>query len=219
MTLNKKGTLPGLKQKFFVGVIEQEIREEGVIIIGTDEVGRGPLAGPVVTAAVRLPKHFNSVGINDSKKLTAKKRELLFKHILNHPDTWVVTSQREAAFIDGSNILKASLIAMANSVQKLIDIHKVDPKQVLVLVDGKQKIPSLLRQRAIIKGDSLSLSIAAASIIAKVTRDRIMERYHKRWSQYGFQKHKGYGTQYHLKQLKIHGPCPIHRFSFKGVNV
>ena len=179
-------------------------------IAGVDEAGRGPLAGPVVSAAVILPPDFSCDGINDSKKLSEKKREQLLPEILRQA---VASSTGMASHqeIDDINILQASLLSMKRAVKKLK--HRPD----FLLIDGKFTIDSVVPQNAVIKGDSLSISIAAASIIAKVTRDAIMREYHKQFPQYGFDRHKGYPTKAHRQAIEAHGPCTIHRKSFNGV--
>ena len=180
-------------------------------IAGIDEAGRGPLAGPVVAAAVIFPSKVNIPGLNDSKKLSANKREELFPKIQEISVAFglAVVDQK---VIDKINILQAARLAMKQAVETL----KITPG--LLLIDGNQKIDSTLNQWAIVKGDSRSLSIAAASVLAKVTRDRIMDDYHKLYPQYEFNRHKGYGTKLHRKLIQEHGPCPIHRNTFKGVS-
>lgn len=179
-------------------------------IAGVDEAGRGPLAGPVVSAAVILPKSFVDDRVTDSKKLTPKKRDLLFD-IINEQAVSVGVGVISPEQIDDINILKASLLSMAVAVDQL------DQTPDYLLIDGIFKIDSNLSQEAIKKGDSLSISIAAASIIAKVTRDRIMLGYDKQYPQYGFAKHKGYPTKAHKEAIREYGVCPIHRRSFRGV--
>lgn len=180
-------------------------------IAGIDEAGRGPLAGPVVAAAVIFPFKVNIPGLNDSKKLSANKREELFPKIQEISVAFglAVVDQK---VIDKINILQAARLAMKQAVETL----KITPG--LLLIDGNQKIDSTLNQWAIVKGDSRSLSIAAASVLAKVTRDRIMDGYHKLYPQYEFNRHKGYGTRLHRNLIQEHGPCPIHRSTFKGVS-
>lgn len=180
-------------------------------IAGIDEAGRGPLAGPVVAAAVIFPSKVNIPGLNDSKKLSANKREELFPKIQEISVAFglAVVDQK---VIDKINILQAARLAMKQAVETL----KITPG--LLLIDGNQKIDSTLNQWVIVKGDSRSLSIAAASVLAKVTRDRIMDGYHKLYPQYEFNRHKGYGTRLHRNLIQEHGPCPIHRSTFKGVS-
>lgn len=185
------------------------------IIAGTDEAGRGPLAGPVVAAVAVLTaeqrKILLSAGLRDSKKLTPKRREVLFEKICDIGVIWraqAASSRR----IDRMNILQASLWCMKRSVERL----SVKPS--LVLVDGNQKIPGLLvPQKTIIKGDDRVPVIAAASVIAKVLRDRVMTAMDLIYPQYAFAKHKGYPTALHKKLIAEYGPSPIHRLSFRGV--
>ena len=180
-------------------------------IAGIDEAGRGPLAGPVVAAAVIFPSQVNIQGLNDSKKLSTKKREELFPKIQEISVSYGVAVVCQKV-IDKINILQAARLAMKQAVETL----KITPG--LLLIDGNQKIDSTLNQWAIVKGDSRSLSIAAASVLAKVTRDPIMDDYHKLYPQYEFNRHKGYGTKLHRNLIQEHGPCPIHRNTFKGVS-
>lgn len=180
-------------------------------VFGVDEAGRGPLAGPVVAAACFLPKGLFIAGINDSKKLSPKKREELFAVLKAHPDVQFSYSIVEAQTIDEINILEATKVAMHQSLEKL-SLSKTDS----VLIDGLDlDLPA--KTLMLYKGDSLSCSIAAASIVAKVIRDRIMLDLHARWPQYAFDKHKGYGTQLHMEKLSELGPCPEHRMSFAPV--
>ncbi len=180
------------------------------MIAGIDEAGRGPLAGPVVAAAVILPTSFHVPGITDPKKVTSKKRSYLYEKIYEHSVS-IGIGIVDPIEIDRINILKASLLAMAMSVKNLA------PQPDCLLVDGTFLIPSTLPQKPIPKGDARSISIAAASIVAKVTRDRMMERYHQDYPQFGFSSHKGYPTQAHKNAIREFGCCPIHRRSFKGV--
>ncbi len=185
------------------------------IIAGVDEAGRGPLCGPVVAAAVALGEDFvitpDLEKVADSKKLSAKRREQLFAHIKEHALA-VEISVVSNLVIDRINILQASFLAMKNAVAKL----SMQPD--FVLVDGHMKIPKFdLAQEAIIDGDAQIFAIAAASIIAKVSRDYLMTEFDKEYPQYGFAKHKGYGTKAHLEALTEYGPCPIHRASFAPV--
>jgi ribonuclease HII len=177
------------------------------LIAGVDEVGRGPLAGPVVAAAVIFPPDYLNDQINDSKQLSAKKREDLYKVIKN--DALAVgIGVTDADIIDRINILQASLLSMREAVLELV--HQPD----FLLIDGLHKIQLPVAQKPLIKGDTLSVSIAAASIIAKVSRDRIMEIYHRQFPQYNFLRNKGYGTKDHRAALKEFGMCKIHRRSF-----
>ncbi|MEI6609516.1 MAG: ribonuclease HII [Deltaproteobacteria bacterium] len=176
-------------------------------VAGVDEVGRGPLAGPVVAAAVIFPQEFRNKEINDSKKLSAAKRETLYDVIRNEAIA-VGVGVVESDVIDQINILRASLQAMSEAVQEL------DTMPDYLLVDGLHRVPLLTPQKPIVKGDALSISIAAASIIAKVSRDRIMEMYHRQFPKYNFIRNKGYGTEEHRIALKEFGMCKIHRRSF-----
>ena len=194
--------------------LESDLWRKGFRTVGgVDEVGRGPLAGPVVAACVVLPQDFSVSGVDDSKKLTAKKRERLFDQIMEGADQVGIGIVGEKT-IDAMNILNASLKAMFKAVQKLKNMPE------FILVDGNQRIPNLqLPHMPVIKGDSKSLSIAAASIVAKVTRDRIMLKYHEEYPEFCFADHKGYGTRTHVEALKAFGPCRIHRKSFKLVKL
>ena len=184
-------------------------------IAGVDEAGRGPLAGPVVSAAVILPKDFSLAGINDSKKLTEKKRDTLFP-LIKEQALAVAGGIASHEEIDQINILQASLLSMKRAVENI----SIPPDFLLpdfLLIDGKFTIDSTIDQAAIIKGDSKSISIAAASIIAKVTRDAIMKNLHDTYPQYNFDQHKGYPAKAHKQAILDHGPCPVHRRTFKGV--
>ncbi len=185
------------------------------LIAGIDEAGRGPLAGPVVSAAVILPKDFACPGITDSKKLSEKKR-IDFFPIIKEQAICVATGIASHQEIDKINILQASLLSMKRAVQNLS--HSPDfitPD--FLLIDGKFTIEMDIDQSALIKGDSKSISIAAASIIAKVTRDAMMKELHEKYPLYNFYQHKGYPTRAHKEAILKHGPCPIHRQTFKGV--
>ena len=190
--------------------IEEEIynKEDVKYICGIDEAGRGPLAGPVVVASVIMPKDSMIEGVNDSKKVSEKKREKLYEEITNTAIAWGVgiIDQRE---IDEINILNATKKGLTNSLKEL------EIKPDLILVDALTNIDTLgIPYRSIIKGDAKSYSIAAASIIAKVTMDRIMRQWDELYPEYGFEKHKGYGTKMHIDAIKEYGPCPLHRKSF-----
>ncbi|RRD40979.1 ribonuclease HII [Leptotrichia sp. OH3620_COT-345] len=180
------------------------------IIAGVDEAGRGPLAGPVVAAAVIITQYFKELEeINDSKKLTAKKREHLFELI--NKKCIVGTGMADENEIDRINILNATFSAMKRAITDLKEKSDFD----IVLVDGNHKIRGYNeKQEAVIKGDSKSLSIAAASIIAKVTRDRLLDEMSEQFPEYGFERHKGYGTKFHREILLEKGPCSYHRKSF-----
>lgn len=179
-------------------------------VAGVDEVGRGPLCGPVVAAAVILDKDRPIAGLNDSKKLSEKKREQLFEAICHHSLAWSL-GRAEVAEIDQLNILQASLLAMRRAVLGL----KVAPE--LALIDGNHCPPLPCPAQAVIKGDSRVAEIAAASILAKVTRDREMQQLDQQYPGYGLAGHKGYPTPAHLAALKRLGPAPIYRRSFKPV--
>jgi len=190
--------------------IELELKNQGYqYIVGVDEAGRGPLAGPVVAAAVHIPDGFDTTGINDSKKLSSKNRELFYNNIVEGCDYHIY--QIDHRTIDAVNIREATKMAMRWSIMSV-------PKADYAIVDGNF-LPDFLDlpAKCVIKGDSLSLSIAAASILAKVTRDRIMVKLHEKLPVYGFDKHKGYGTQFHRDMIKLYGPSVYHRRSFRGV--
>ncbi|MCH1430330.1 MAG: ribonuclease HII [Chlamydiales bacterium] len=181
------------------------------LVAGVDEAGRGPLAGPVVAAACILPFSMLIEGLNDSKKLTPKKRKLLFQHLCSHEKVHYSYSLVEASVIDEVNIFEATKIAMKQAVAKL------DMQPDCVLIDGLHLHLDGKHTQKIIKGDSLSCSIAAASVIAKETRDEWMMQADEKWPEYGFAKHKGYGTKQHMEAIKNYGPCPIHRASFSPI--
>ena len=189
--------------------IENEFyQNEMNFICGIDEAGRGPLAGPVVVASVIMPKDSMIEGVNDSKKVSEKKRESIYEQIIEEAISYGVgiVGQEE---IDELNILNATKKALTMSLQEL----KVRPD--MILVDALEKIDTLqIPYQSIIKGDAKSYSIAAASIIAKVTRDRIMRQWDEVYPQYGFLGHKGYGTKAHIEAIKEYGICPLHRRSF-----
>lgn len=190
---------------------EQQARAKGhTVIAGIDEAGRGPLAGPVVAAAVVLHPERPIDGVNDSKKLSEHRRDMLFKLITDNAVA-IGVGLVDAPTIDLINILQATRKAMLDAVLSL----SIVPDH--LLIDGITTISTSLSQQTIKQGDSRSASIAAASIIAKVTRDRLMLEYDKQYPAYGFARHKGYGSAAHLAALKQFGPCPIHRLSFNGV--
>ncbi len=180
-------------------------------IVGIDEAGRGPLAGPVVAAACFFPFDVEIDGINDSKVLKPEVRHQLYTKIINHPDVKVGVSIIDAAVIDQLNILKATMLAMVEAVKDL----DIEPHY--LLVDGNQYPPTNLPGQTIVKGDSRSVSIAAASIVAKETRDDLMRNYHKQWPMFGFETNMGYGTKKHLLAIKEHKICPIHRKTFEPI--
>lgn len=180
------------------------------VIAGVDEVGRGPLAGPVVVAAVILPATVTIPGLNDSKKLSEKKREQLYEQIQEHALAISIV-EKTAQDVDASNIYKITQVAMYEAIEQLA----LTPDYVLI---DAMPLPALtIEHSSIIKGDATSQSIAAASIIAKVTRDRMMVAASQIYPVYGFEKHKGYGTKQHLEALSLHGACPLHRQSFAPV--
>jgi ribonuclease HII len=191
---------------------EDTLRAQGLrLIAGVDEAGRGPLAGPVVAAAVVLPAGFVHGALNDSKKLSARARDSIFAELTASDDIQWACTIVEAAEIDHLNILRATHEAMRRAVAIL------DPAPEHVLIDGLPVHPFPIAQTALVGGDGRSFSIAAASVIAKVTRDRLMIELDARFPAYGFAKHKGYGTPQHLAALKANGPCPIHRRTFLPV--
>lgn len=182
-------------------------KETGLILCGVDEAGRGPLAGPVYAAAVVLPENCDIAGLNDSKKLTEKKREELFGEIIEKAVAYCVAAA-SVDEIEEINILKAAMLAMKRAVEGL------SMKPGLVLVDGNADPGLGIEARLIVGGDAKSAHIAAASILAKVSRDRLMLDLDEQYPQYGFSKHKGYGTKLHYERLGEYGPCPAHRESF-----
>lgn len=194
-----------------ISYLEEEAYLKGFkLIAGIDEVGRGSLAGPVVAAAVILPKDSLVFGVRDSKELDEKKRESIFEEIRKRAID-IGIGIVDACLIDRINILQATILAMQKAVEGL----KTSPDYLLI---DAVRVPGLdIVQRSIVKGDSLSITIGAASIIAKVTRDRIMKKYHEMFPVYNFLSNKGYGTKGHLESLVEYGPCEIHRMSFRGV--
>jgi ribonuclease HII len=190
---------------------ERQARTNGFLLVaGIDEAGRGPLAGPVVAAAVILPAGLLIKGVNDSKKLSPDTRERLFDAIMSQALS-VGIGMGSAELIDRINILQATRHAMLEAVSQLA------PQPDYLLIDGISTINSPIPQKTIKKGDSLSLSIAAASIIAKVTRDRLMRELDRIHSGYGFSGHKGYGSALHMEAIRRLGPSPVHRLTFGGV--
>lgn len=189
-------------------LFEEQLWEKGFrFVAGIDEAGRGPLAGPVFAAAVIFPETIRFPEIKDSKKLTHQQRERLFPLIFEKA-TAVGVGQADHLEIDRLNILQATFLAMNRALSEL------PMKPDFVLVDGNKLPKNSFRQQAIVKGDSQSLSIAAASIIAKVSRDRVMLEYDARWPVYGFARHKGYPSTAHIQAIQKYGYCPIHRRSF-----
>ena len=183
--------------------LDQEISP----VCGVDEAGAGPLAGRVYAAAVILPRGWEDPWLNDSKKVTEKRREILYDRILQAAEAWSVAWADEKE-IDQINILNARMLAMERAIQGLT------PSPALALIDGNRSAGITCRNQAVVKGDTKSASIAAASILAKVSRDRYMLEMAERYPQYAFERHKGYPTKLHYERLREHGPCPIHRMSF-----
>ncbi len=177
------------------------------LICGVDEAGRGPLAGPVCAAAVILPEHLQIPGLTDSKKLTDKKRRELFPIIQEQAIAYGIGLASEQE-IDEINILQATFLAMRRALDQL----SVRPE--IALIDGNRETDFGLPVKTVVKGDSLSANIAAASILAKVTRDNLMVELAEKYPEYGFEIHKGYGTKAHYEALRTYGPCPIHRMTF-----
>jgi len=190
---------------------EDDARSQGYCrVAGVDEVGRGPLAGPVVAAAVIWNDRVSLEGIRDSKQLTPRRRLVAYQRILR--DALAIgVGVIDAEVIDRINILQSALLAMTVATEHL------EPQADYLLIDGNHRTSLPLPQIAIVKGDARSVSIAAASIVAKVTRDRLMARYHERYPEYGFAQHKGYPTRAHRDAVKKYGVSPIHRHTFKGV--
>lgn len=190
---------------------DKALREQGFFVLaGVDEAGRGPLAGPVVAAAVILPPAEIIDGVRDSKTVPERERETLFARIRAVAETYGI-GIIDADEIDRTDILQATRAAMMMALNQLV----CQPD--LVLIDAVRLSSLAVEQRSIIKGDATSASIAAASILAKVTRDRLMSRYHEQYPHYGFDRHKGYGTRDHIDRIRKYGPCPIHRMSFDQV--
>lgn len=188
--------------------IEDALKEKGVgVICGVDEAGRGPLAGPVCAAAVILPEHLEILGLNDSKKLTDKKRRELFPIIKEQAVAYGIAFASEQE-IDEMNILQATFLAMKRAIAQL------DGKADFALIDGNRETDFGMDVMTVVKGDSRSANIAAASILAKVTRDEYMEKLAEEYPQYGFEVHKGYGTKKHYDALREYGASPVHRQSF-----
>ncbi|NGX26773.1 MAG: Ribonuclease HII [Chlamydiae bacterium] len=189
--------------------IEEQIRGQGFeIIAGVDEAGRGPLAGPLVAAACILPAGYKLRGIDDSKKLTGEQRYAFYQDLILHPEIHFGIGVIEAAEIDALNIHNATLEAMLRGIRRLCK------RPQFLLIDGRHTPDSEIPMEAIVDGDRKAQAIAAASILAKVTRDHIMIGYHDLYPEYGFNEHKGYGTKQHLNAIDTHGPTPIHRMSF-----
>ena len=188
--------------------LENEIYDSGVALLcGVDEAGRGPLAGPIYAAAVMLPRGCEIPGLNDSKKLTEKRREELFDVICGKALAYGI-ARAEVAEIEERNILGATMLAMNRAIAKLA------PPPALALIDGNRNAGIAVPSRCIVKGDARCADIAAASILAKVSRDRFMLQMAEQYPEYGFEQHKGYGTKLHYERLRQYGPSPIHRPSF-----
>ena len=188
--------------------LENEIYDSGVkLLCGVDEAGRGPLAGPVCAAAVILPRGLEIEGLNDSKKLSEKKREALFDVITGKALAYGIAFA-DVEEIERLNILEATFLAMNRAIEKL----RIKPE--LALIDGNRNKGITVPSRCVVKGDSKCADIAAASILAKVTRDRLMLEMAEKYPQYHFQQHKGYGTKLHYEAIREYGPSPIHRLSF-----
>ncbi len=189
---------------------EKQVSAKGFsAICGVDEAGRGPLAGPVCAAAVILPENTVIEGVNDSKKLSKKKREALFDVICKTARSYSI-AYAGVEEIEELNILNATMLAMKRAVEGL------GVRADYALIDGNRTPDLEIQSEFIIKGDAKSMSVACASILAKVSRDRLLYEYAKEYPQYGFDKHKGYGTKAHIEALREYGPCPYHRMSFLG---
>lgn len=188
--------------------LEEQIYSEGFkLICGVDEAGRGPLAGPVFASAVILPRGLIIPGLNDSKKISEKKRDELFDLICEKALAWGI-GQASVEEIEKNNILNATYLAM----NRAIEMMPLQPE--LALIDGNRSAGIVFPCRTVIKGDAQCADIAAASILAKVSRDRLMYSIAEKYPEYGFEKHKGYGTKAHYDAIREYGPCPIHRLSF-----
>ncbi len=192
---------------------ENRLRSTGAatLVTGIDEAGRGPLAGPVVAAAVILPDGFAHRHLHDSKRLSAGRRDRIYRELTGDPAVTWAAAVVDSAEVDRLNILRATHEAMRRA------FHALSRRPDHALIDGLPVHPFPVAHTALVSGDAISLSIAAASVIAKVTRDRLMEELDGRYPIYGFSRHKGYATSRHLAILAQHGPCPIHRFSFRPV--
>ena len=188
--------------------MEEELYDSGVTLLcGADEAGRGPLAGPVYAAAVILPRGLEIPGLNDSKKLSEKRREALFDQICEQAISFGI-ARAEVEEIEEINILNAALLAMNRAIAQL------NPQPELALIDGNKNTGISVPSRCVIKGDAACADIAAASILAKVSRDRYMMKMAEFYPEYAFEQHKGYGTKLHYERLREYGPSPIHRPSF-----
>lgn len=204
------------KEQARLGILVQfegEARRQGYqLVAGIDEAGRGPLAGPVLAAACMIPDGIYFPGIDDSKKLTPAQRDVLYVKITSCAGVCYGIGLSSVAEIDEINIFQATIRAMLRAVAALVNVPDY------LLVDGMNLPHPSIPCLKIIEGDAKSQSIAAASILAKVTRDRMMEEYDQHWPQYGFKQHKGYGTRQHLDAISVHGACPIHRTTFSPFN-
>ncbi len=188
--------------------LENELYDSGITLLsGVDEAGRGPLAGPVYAAAVILPRGHEIAGLNDSKKLSAKQREALFDRICSEAVSFGI-ARAEVEEIESFNILNATYLAMNRALSQL------SPQPSLALIDGNRNDGIRLPSRCVVKGDARCADITAASILAKVSRDRYMLEMARLYPEYGFERHKGYGTKLHYERLREFGPSPIHRMSF-----
>ncbi len=187
--------------------LQNELSDGCEVVCGVDEAGRGPLAGPVCAAAVILPKNLVIEGLNDSKKLTEKKREALYDEIVKNAVSYGIAFA-SVEEIEEINILSSALLAMNRAIAQL------DPQPQLALIDGNTTRSIALPAKAVVGGDGKCAAIAAASVLAKVSRDRLMLELAKEYPQYGFEKHKGYGTKAHYAALDEYGPSPVHRLSF-----
>ena len=191
---------------------EMRVRATGVrLVAGIDEAGRGPLAGPVVAAAVILPDGFAHETLNDSKKLKAAERERIHAELESSPGVFIGVGEASVAEIDRLNILRATHLAMERAVRALPELPD------FCLIDGWPVPRFPVPHEGVVGGDALSLSIAAASVVAKVVRDRWVMGVDAEWPQYAFAKHKGYGTELHLQLIRKYGPCPLHRRSFEPI--
>ena len=202
------------KRLLKLNLYEDEARQQGYqIVAGLDEAGRGPLAGPVVAASCIIPAGVLIPGVNDSKQLTAGERAYLYQVITQDERICFGVGIIDSQTIDKINIYQATISAMLMAVSQLTITPQV------LLVDGMKLAHPTIPSQKIIDGDAKSQSIAAASIIAKVTRDRLMIDFHEQWPQYGFNQNKGYGTEMHLEALQVHGICPIHRRSYEPIKI
>ena len=210
-TLRRDGQGTFMLENIDLSIYESNLWQKDVKFIGgIDEAGRGPLAGPVVAAIAIFPPFKKIEGVGDSKKFSPKRREELFEFITGEALDWGVGIVSER-IIEEINIFQATRLAMVKAIQDL----KILPE--FLLIDGPISLDVEISQQAIIKGDEKSFSIGAASIIAKVLRDRLMRKYHRLFPEYGFSEHKGYPTQKHLNALETYGPCPIHRRTYEPV--